>query len=379
MTFFSRPDLDNIQFKQGGNSKLTLSGKTEIATTTGLTLSNGNGVQIPITVSGATGGTSVGNVLTYDGSVVKLLPSGGDSGGTIYWLDSPTTITVGGLDMGSDIYGQSISEILRDILVPVVEPELDGFSSSFSISPSTSPLEVGTVLMDIEGSSSFYKGSVNPVYHSGPSVRTGDVIEYRYTDMYDNEYIETTNSLSNDITFSGLFTIDEGNNTFTMRVKYDEGEPPKRSDGSEMTGDTIMSGVTTPINKTLLGIYPYFWGIVEGGEGATKPEATQSLIDDGNKVVDYSSGYLTIDFQAETSHYLWFAVPQDIPIKTEWQGSNSPNNKEDIPGSLFQLPEEQIIDSPDGNWSGVSYNFYISEYATKTYSNGQPYTITFKE
>jgi hypothetical protein len=115
MSFFSRPNIDDIQFKQLSGSTLTLSGQTRIATSSGLTLIGTSGY-IPIDV---TSGNTNYNVLTYCNGLITLLPqSGGGSG--VYSGASPTTCTVGGLCSGSPIVGCSISTILEKILVPPI-------------------------------------------------------------------------------------------------------------------------------------------------------------------------------------------------------------------------------------------------------------------
>jgi hypothetical protein len=115
MTFFARPILSNQQFKQTSDSVLTLSGQTQIATISGLTLTDGVGGFVPII---ATGGTN-GEVLTFrNGKIV--LDTTSVSGDSRYYEASPTTITVGGLTAGSNISGCTISCILKNILVPSV-------------------------------------------------------------------------------------------------------------------------------------------------------------------------------------------------------------------------------------------------------------------
>ena len=124
MTFFSRPILEDLQFKQLSDSILTLSGTTRFVNVTGLTLTDGNGIYIPII---ATGGTN-GKVLTYRDDVISLEDVTGSEGGGIYSGSSPTTCTVGGLLSNSSIVGCSISNILQKILVPALAP-----STSLSI------------------------------------------------------------------------------------------------------------------------------------------------------------------------------------------------------------------------------------------------------
>jgi hypothetical protein len=123
MPFFSRPVLDNLQFKQLLDSTLTLSGQTQIATISGFSISDGS-IYIPIIVTGAT----AGDVLTYNGTTCQIIlqPGGGSSG--VYSGASPTTCTVGGLLSGSSIAGCTISCIIESIVVPDIPP-----SSSLSV------------------------------------------------------------------------------------------------------------------------------------------------------------------------------------------------------------------------------------------------------
>ena len=115
MSFFARPILDNTQFVQYNDSVLTLSGQTQIATISGLTLTDGVGGYVPII---ATGGSN-NYVLTYDntgGSPVIRLKESTASGGTgVYDCASPTTCTVGGLPAGTAIFNCPINDILQCI------------------------------------------------------------------------------------------------------------------------------------------------------------------------------------------------------------------------------------------------------------------------
>jgi len=134
-SFFSRPNITNEQFKQlgGPNNIITLSGQTQIATASGLTLTDGLGGYIPVIATGATNY----DVLTYCNGRITLLPaSGGGSG--VYSGASPTTCSVGGLNQGSAILGCSISLILEKILVPAIP-----VSTSLSVVSSTGSRQFG--------------------------------------------------------------------------------------------------------------------------------------------------------------------------------------------------------------------------------------------
>jgi hypothetical protein len=73
---------------------------------------------------------------------------GGSAADVIYKGQSPTTITVGGLPAGSQIYGLSLQQIDQDILCPFIIPTFASYYSNIS-----SPLEVGTTLT---GNKTFY-------------------------------------------------------------------------------------------------------------------------------------------------------------------------------------------------------------------------------
>lgn len=71
--------------------------------------------------------------------------NGGGSGAAsdiIYKGSSPTTVTVGGEPAGTNIYGESVQQILQDILVPYIYPSF----SSFLITSLSQIQEVGTTI-----------------------------------------------------------------------------------------------------------------------------------------------------------------------------------------------------------------------------------------
>lgn len=78
-----------------------------------------------------------------------LFASGG-SGSNIYTGTSPTTITVGGLNSGSAILGQTYTQILQSILVPYINPVFTSFTNT-----QTTPVETGITL---SGSKTFTWG-----------------------------------------------------------------------------------------------------------------------------------------------------------------------------------------------------------------------------
>lgn len=64
------------------------------------------------------------------------------AGATVYNGQSPTTVTVGGLTSGTDISGQTISDIIESIVAPYVSPVFN----SFTVSGQSTVVPVGTTL-----------------------------------------------------------------------------------------------------------------------------------------------------------------------------------------------------------------------------------------
>lgn len=360
MAFFARPDLSNEQFKQLSGSTLTLSGETQIANVSGLTLSDGAGGYVPIIVTGGTNN----EVLTYlDGKII--LASGSSGGGDIYVGDSPTTCTVGGLNSGSAIFGCSVSCILQDILAPTLYPTFTNPSSNFCISPSTLLYEVGANV-SITGNTSFNRGCINPAY-STSGYRSGSAAIYEYNAFGNIYCYADTNS-----TYQTCFlahTVGYGSNTLSSRVQYNIGEQPKDSAGNNYCSP-LPSGCTSFDTFTLTGIYPYFYGTyASGGAGAgsNRPTPSAGMITGGTKVVGVSTGTISINFNSTSDDYIWFAIPNTSTNKTKWYISALNNG--DIGGSvsaggnLFPDPVS-VANVATTCWNGQTYKMYLSNYQT---------------
>lgn len=153
MAFFTRPELDNRQFKQVSGSTLTLSGDTQIAPSGSLTIDGDlvlDGKQIV-----ATGGTA-GQVLTLDtDGKIKLLPSSGSGGTGFYNGASPSNITVGGIPAGTVLTGKTYDDLFEELLITYLAPAF----GSFSVTGQATMVEVGTTLT---GSKTFTWSTTNP-------------------------------------------------------------------------------------------------------------------------------------------------------------------------------------------------------------------------
>lgn len=131
---------------------------------------------------------------------------------------------------------------------------------------------------------------------------------------------------------------------------------------------SAASDLTTN-SLSVTGIYPYFWGKVAATSG--KPTAAQiaGFIQAGapgtsNKVLADASGTITITFDA-SSEYVWVAHEASLTNKTKWY--NTANNLGNIgAGNFIESPVQQNVTSPQGYWTAVSFDIYISGAATNT-------------
>lgn len=136
MTFFSRPILDDIQFKQPIGSELSLSGQTRFRSWSGLTLSDGGNGDILLTVSGASSGTTEGYVLTYLNGLISLQPSSASGVTSVFDTHRETTrngipqVCVGGTC--------TVNNFLEGYFFPPTGPE-----TSLSIATGGSTREFG--------------------------------------------------------------------------------------------------------------------------------------------------------------------------------------------------------------------------------------------
>jgi hypothetical protein len=372
MPFFSRPNLSDEQFKQliGLDGVLTLSGQTRIASTSGLTLTNGSGGYIPIIVTGAT----LGDVLTYDiNGQITLKPISGSTGSGIYSGASPTTCTVGGLIAGSSIAGQSISMILEEILVPTLNPVMVEPYSSFVVYPSNSVYEVGTSI-SVTGCTTFNRGSITPVYCGGPAIRSAGACCYLYN-VWGTPTGVTSSILTNVFPF-GAYNINAGSNTLSSCVCYSGGSQPLNSSGGNYL-TPLAASATTSSTCVISGVYPYYWGRVTcaaaAGVGRPSSSCIQTIITGGTgtccKVAACSTGTLTICFNSGASDYIWFVIPSASTPKTKWcvDALNNGNigGAVSAGGNLFPTQENVTnVCSNLGCWNGQTYQIYVSNYQT---------------
>ena len=403
MTFFARPNLEDLQFRQESGSTLTLSGTTHIVNITGLTLDNGSGTPIPITAEGAgiSGDTKHLHSLVYNHSVgrIELLYVSGGTG--CFTCGGGTTCTVGGINAGTVLSGYTYEEIFEEMLFPTTSGVTTNPYHSFSISPTTTVYEIGTGFT-LTGTISFNRGLYSPAYDSsGTLISTGCTLAN--TPPYDYcfcGYGATCGTLPSDCISSSSTSVSTnvslnmpmGDAYWCSFVSYPEGADLYNSKGIKIT--TFPSGSTTPINKMITGIFPYYYGkICSGNVAAGENRPTYSLIESGItalnstsgscisdatgytcKVVASSNSTINIDFNSTYDDYIWFAIPSGSTSKTCWY-VNALNNGSiggvvNAGGNLF--PDECVMTNIESDvWvnthaslSPQSYKIYISNYQT---------------
>ena len=118
MSFFTRPDLSDIQFKQMSGSTLTMSGVTDF-----VGVLKSKGVEIDATLTGATSAMT-GHVLTYIGGKIRLAPGGsGGGGGGNNAFDSVRTTTRSGIP-AVNVGGATVQQFLEGYFFPSVPPSV---------------------------------------------------------------------------------------------------------------------------------------------------------------------------------------------------------------------------------------------------------------
>jgi len=373
--FFARPNLDNTQFKQlMGGEPLTLSGQTQIATTSGLTLyggvSGGTVMYIPIIATGATNNY----VLTYDSikQAIVLKESTASGGTGVYTCRTPTTCTVGGLSANTNIFNCSVNYILECALVPIVNPILTNPSiSAFSINCTETLLEVGSTL-SVCGLVTVDLGSIDSNYAGITDTRSCGVSGYTFN-YFGTPGAFTPNTSLSTLYSSGIGTINEGSNIpVTVCAYFSGGSQPYDSNGGLYSTPFVATAYTE--NKLITGIYPWFWGIESGGvvpAGTNRPDGTciKNIIGSGTvcgtvcKVVETTCGTLDIPFNSSAYDYIWFALPSGT-TKTKW---TSLSNNGEICGSISMggnlFPEPEVVTNVCTTcWNGQTYQIYVSNY-----------------
>jgi hypothetical protein len=343
---YDSPSGQKLQFRSlvgSGNTTVTQSGNTVVIYSTG----------------GTGGGTwgSITGTLSDQTDLWDVLT--GLSANTIYNLQSPVAICVGGVNVGYVLTGKSLSCIIQDILVPELFQTSVGTPST-SVGGAGGTYEVGCSL-SLTITPTYTAGAITPLYCStSPFTRGGVANAYNYKGccLPDTGFITNTSCSVNP------YIVSAGTQTWCVRTRYNVGSCIKGSKGTvNPTYPTVCpaSGCTTFGSTSLSGIYPYYYGKLTGG---TRPSVTNALVTTCCmcKCVASSTGTVTITFGSSASEYTWLAIPQTSTSKLCWYVTALDNGFMNRGCPTDKYPDECIIaiTSGEGCWSSINYKVYMS-------------------
>lgn len=322
-----------------------------------------NGTQwAPATSSGGGGGTSL-----YTSSVADSVLSGALGGAVseaasvwktrtlvqvfdllLFPTQYPTytlpTLVLSGTQSGTKEVGVSITQ---DLTLTATKNDAGAFTTLTIRKNGTNAITSSSLTSAAAGALASQFGYADPNNPNASYTIT-------YSETAAVPYSSTTWSATS-VYSIGLAKKDNKNNSDTRAFAVRNANAPQ-SGASDLTASTI----------TVTGIYPYFWGKRAASSG--KPTAAQiaGFIQAGtaNKVLADASGTITITFDA-SSEYVWVAHEASLTNKTKWY--NTALNQGNIgAGQFIEAPVQYAVTSPQGYWTGVSFDIYISGSATNT-------------
>ena len=270
-------------------------------------------------------------------------------------------------------------QVFDAILFPTIGPSYTIPTITLSAN-NTGTLEIGQTinqLLTVTGTKNdanaftqlrINRNTINLVTNNSPTITAaGNVAsQFGYPDPNNPNFSYATTHIDSN-------TIVSGTTTWTGFGNYGAGLAKLTNKGTTDTNAFAVLSTTNPqaannanfatSGATVTGIYPYFWGV-----SSTQPTTSSiaSAIQAGteNRVLAVGSGTLTITFNA-SSQYIWLAVQTGYAAKTAWYNT-ALNNGSIGAGQFILSPISQAVTSPSSYWSGVTYNIYISGYATTT-------------
>ena len=284
-------------------------------------------------------------------------------GAGLYNSDSPVTCEVGGIAVNYVLTGKSLVCILKDMLVP---EKFGLLSNPSNTSPITSNVyEIGKIISPLNITASFDRGSINPAYWTNgtysiaPTFRSGTANKHNFTGIGTaGSYVTTSSSHTCVI---ANHTVTANTTTWGVSTTYNGGPQPRGSKNTTFNS-AWGSGTTTPINYTIRGILPYYWGYSTSA-GAIIPSYITNPATGTKVVLDVTSDtYFT--FNASGSQYVWFAFPNCAAIKHNWFQTGI--NYGTIGINYINNPVTVTLNSFESCWSGEPYKLYVSMYASET-------------
>ena len=154
------------------------------------------------------------SLLTSDGSIeiknelgkIKLISKGETGIEEKMERTDLTTLTVGGLAAGSNVYGKTSIEILEEMLYPYQKPVIN----TFTLNPNTTTYEIGTVITSLVLNTSITKKSKPLTF----------VKFYDGSTLLDNK----TTGVANGGNFSYTYSLNNNDTDMTLKVECSDGD-----------------------------------------------------------------------------------------------------------------------------------------------------------
>ena len=294
--------------------------------------------------------------------------------------DTEQSVPVGGAptEAASVWKTRNLVEVLDAILFPILQPTYTIPSLSLSHSQSGfkeigSALSQSLTVTGIKNDAGAFvtltlrKNSSSISSISGPSGSPYANVpnQFGYANP-NNPNFSYPHSYTNNITVVSGITTWDGTGGFAsgLAKNTNKGTTDSRPPALLSPNAPQAAGSLTSSSVSINGIYPYFWGKSSAAPSAASIAASIAA-GTTTKVLAPASGAIEATFNA-AAEYIWFAHPSSDTTKTKW--FNTPLNQGSIGVGNFILPPvSQVVDSPNGYWSGINYKIYISGYATDTF------------
>ncbi|MFW6377061.1 MAG: hypothetical protein ACOCZ5_00300 [bacterium] len=258
--------------------------------------------------------------------------------------------SVGGISEGDVFTNATMIEMWNTLISQEKFPTLTEPSSTFTLSE-TGLREVGLNISSISVNSSFNRGSINPQYTAASDLRSGPADEFILTGTQLSDYTNTNTDdavVSMPTQYITNYNVLVGDQSWSGSVSYEEGVQPKSSYDNDYDSP-LPSGTTTPITRTITGVYPFF--------ATTDDIATlekQSLAPHGSTIV--------LDLVTESG-----GNKQKIQMPVQW-GTLSLVEQYDFESGLYFVINGGVDQFTETAVNSYSYGNGVNDYRLYTHN-----------
>ena len=252
--------------------------------------------QIPLDIDGIIyamggGGTNDYNALMNKPSINGIPLQGNKTdaelGITTSLMDElSVTTTVGGAKSGTKYdAGDRIEKIIRDMLNPVVNPQLTNPSATLSYDV-PSLFAVGDTINAKTATVGLNRGLINPQYTADEKYRSGAATGFALSIQGATITFDESNT-------TGLFDVpsftrnSKGNVTLTATASYGEGCQPKNSAGEDY--DAPLPSGSKSTTKSIEFILPFLYGVASDKSAIDLDSLTRDVSRKGQKKYTYTT------------------------------------------------------------------------------------------